>query len=693
MGREARSRTAEQQRLDTVGRPESDLFGASEWYEWGPYLAERAWGSVREDYSDDGDAWSSFPHDHARSRAYRWNEDGLAGLCDVRQRLCLALTLWNGRDPILKERIFGLTGPEGNHGEDAKEYWWYVDALPSHAWLRWRYHYPQAAFPYERLVAENGRRGFHDPEYELLDTGVFDEDRYWAVEVTYAKADPVDVLMRITVRNHGPEPDELHVLPTLWFRNRWSWDDGATPKPAMRLEQGRLLADVDPETRYELVAADGPTGAPAALFCENETNTARLFGHRSSTPFPKDGINDHVVDGAATVDPDGTGTKAAWWYRITVEPGADVELRLRLRRVASAVEEESTDPTNDLRKPKLKSSFTKVMTRRQREADEFYAALVPDGMDTERATVVREASAGLVWTKQYYAYRVARWLDGDPGQPAPPPGHRHGRNAGWRHLDADDILAMPDPWEYPWFAAWDLAFHAIAWAHLDPSFAKYQLLVLLREWFLNPNGALPAYEWTLWDGLQTLRSDDSPPPASTTSLRPTGPAPRSTNSPPASASTEPPWPSNSTATVFLATANRQLGRRRSSCKQPSCTRPDRPWPTSPTSSESTHRPSPTASKAQASPCDGDEVGPLRFTTIKSSAEHEHRTHRQTVEDPGRILCRDGAAPRPRRGQFPDARRHQRPARTGRRSGRRRVVRGLRLAAHCRRGTSARRRPD
>jgi hypothetical protein len=477
--------------MDTVGRPESDLFSASEWYEWGPYLAERAWGSVREDYSADGDAWSSFPHDHARSRAYRWNEDGLAGLCDVQQRLCLALALWNGRDPILKERIFGLTGPEGNHGEDAKEYWWYLDALPSHAWLRWRYHYPQAAFPYESLVHENGRRGFHDPEFELLDTGVFDQDRYWAVEVTYAKAEADDVLMRITVKNHGPEAAELHVLPTLWFRNRWSWGD-ATTKPTMRLSEGAVIADIDPDTTYELVAGDGPDGAPAPVFCENETNAARLYGQPSTTPFPKDGINDHVVGGAPTVNPDAVGTKAAWWYRIAVEPGAETELRLRLRRLDTGARQSG-------RKAKLGSSFTRTIERRSKEADEFYASITPLTLNAEQAKIVRQACAGLVWTKQYYPYRVSRWLDGDPGQPPPPDGHRHGRNTGWRHLDADDVLAMPDAWEYPWFAAWDLAFHAVAWAHLDPSFAKYQLLVLLREWFMNPNGALPAYEWSFDD--------------------------------------------------------------------------------------------------------------------------------------------------------------------------------------------------
>ena len=497
-------RTAEHRRLEAVGRPESDLFGASAWYEWGPYLAERAWGSVREDYSVTGDAWTSFPHDHARSRVFRWNEDGLAGLSDVRQRLCLALALWNGRDPILKERIFGLTGPQGNHGEDAKEYWWYLDALPSHAWLRWRYHYPQQPFPYEVLVAENGRRGFHDPEFELLDSGVFDQDRYWAVEVTYAKADPTDVLMRVTVRNHGPEADELHVLPTLWCRNRWAWDEGASPRPVIRLDDGAVRAELDDGAVYHFVSADGPGGRPVALFCENETNTARLFGHDSCTSFPKDGINDHVVLGAATVNPDGVGTKAAWWYRMTIDAGAEVELRLRLQRTDGGESEGEAGAIRRVRsgrppKATLGSSFTRLVERREHEADEYYASLIPEGMDAERAKVIRQACAGLVWSKQYYPYRVARWLDGDPGQLPPPPEHRAGRNAGWRHLDADDLLSMPDPWEYPWFAAWDLAFHAIAWAHLDPAFAKYQLLVLLREWFLHPNGALPAYEWSFDD--------------------------------------------------------------------------------------------------------------------------------------------------------------------------------------------------
>ncbi len=493
MDRPDRPRTAEHERLAAVDSPEGDLFGASEWYEWGPYLSERSWGTVREDYSADGDAWASFPHDHARSRAYRWNEDGLAGLSDLRQRLCLSLALWNGVDPILKERIFGLTGPEGNHGEDAKEYWWYVDAVPSHSWLRWRYHYPQCAFPYADLVEENGRRGFHDPEYELLDTGAFDEDRYWSVEVTYAKAEATDVVMRIVATNHGPDTAELHVLPTLWFRNTWAWTDDEPDVPQLELDGAAIRATHPTLGRYELLADDTAEGArPEALFCDNETNAARVFGTDATTAHPKDAINDHVVTGAPTVNPDQIGTKAAWWYRVSAAPGASVELRLRLR----AVEEDARD---DDGQTWAGAAFDRVLTERRREADEYHAALLPEGATAEVAAIARQLAAGLVWTKQYYPYRVARWLDGDPGQPAPPPGRAKGRNAGWRHLDADDVLAMPDAWEYPWFAAWDLAFHAVPWAHLDPAFAKYQLLVLLREWFLHPNGALPAYEWSFDD--------------------------------------------------------------------------------------------------------------------------------------------------------------------------------------------------
>jgi hypothetical protein len=480
--------TSEHRRLaEATGRVEDDLFGANPWYEWGPYLSERAWGTVREDYSADGDAWSSFPHDHARSRAYRWNEDGMAGISDIHHELCLALALWNGRDPILKERMFGLTGAQGNHGEDAKEYWWYLEGLPSHALLQWRYHYPQAEYPYQRLIEENARRGNHDFEFELMDTGVFDEGRFWAVDVTYAKASPTDICMDISVTNHGPDEATLHVLPTLWFRNTWRWA-GRESRPQLTLDGDALVVDHPLLDGYRLQAAPGPDGvAPTALFCDNETNVPRLYGGPPLTPYPKDGINDHVVSGAATVNPDQRGTKAALWHVLTVPAGRTTQVRLRLHRPETAAEE-----------PMSAEALDRVVAARRADADEFYGALAGD-LDTERMRVLRQAAAGLVWSKQMYPYRVSRWLDGDRAGPPPPDAHKHGRNAGWRHLDAFDVLAMPDPWEYPWFAAWDLAFHAIAWAHLDPAFAKYQVTVLLREWFQHPNGALPAYEWNFDD--------------------------------------------------------------------------------------------------------------------------------------------------------------------------------------------------
>ena len=480
--------TAEHGRLaEAIGRAEDDLFNANPWYEWGPYLSERAWGTVREDYSASGDAWDSFPHDHARSRAYRWNEDGMAGISDIRHELCLALALWNGNDAILKERMFGLTGPQGNHGEDVKEYWWYLEGLPSHALLRWRYHYPQQAFPYEQLV--NHGRGLHDPELELLDTGIFDGDRYWSVDVTYAKASASDLLMRIELENHGPDEATIHVLPTLWFRNTWSWG-GQGGRPRIEGDGTALTVADHRLAGYRLDAAPGPDGAPPeALFCENETNAPRVFGSEATTPYPKDGINDHVVSGAATVNPEGHGTKAALRYVVTVPAGGKAELRLRLQRPATSAADSTW----------AGAAFDEVVTAREADADEFYGALAPEGTDAERMRILRQASAGLIWSKQMYPYNVARWLDGDPGLPSPPEGHRNGRNKGWRHLDAFDVLAMPDPWEYPWFAAWDLGFHCVAWAHLDPAFAKYQLIVLLREWFQHPNGALPAYEWNFDD--------------------------------------------------------------------------------------------------------------------------------------------------------------------------------------------------
>jgi hypothetical protein len=497
--------TAEHRRLaEATGRAEDDLFEANPWYEWGPYLAERAWGTVREDYSADGNAWASFPHDHARSRAFRWNEDGMAGISDIRQELCLGLALWNGVDPILKERMFGLTGPQGNHGEDVKECWWYLEGLPSHALLRWRYHYPQAPFPYEDLVVENGRRDREQPEYELLDTGIFDDGRFWIVEVTYAKASPTEILCRIDVENHGPDEATLHVLPTLWFRNTWRWS-GSDEIPELQLDDDAVTVRHPRLDGYRLEAAPGPDGAaPTPLFCDNETNSARLFGSPSVTPYPKDGINDHVVAGAPTVNLGTTGTKSAWWYRCTVPGGGRTQLQLRLHRPPPAGAG-ATGGARAARRPSRPSaswagtSFIETVERRERDADEFYGHLAGGRLDEERMRILRQASAGLVWSKQLYPYRVGQWLDGDPAQPAPPPGHASGRNAGWRHLDSFDILAMPDPWEYPWFAAWDLAFHAVAWAHLDPAFAKYQLIVMLREWFLHPNGALPSYEWNFDD--------------------------------------------------------------------------------------------------------------------------------------------------------------------------------------------------
>jgi hypothetical protein len=475
----------ERERVQTFRRIDDGLRQASDWYLWGPYLSERQWGTVREDYSPDGEAWSYLPHDRARSQAYRWGEDGLAGFCDVEQRLCVALALWNGRDPILKERAFGLTGAEGNHGEDVKEYWWYLDAVPSHAWNRWRYHYPQRAFPYADLCAENGRRSRLDPEYELLDTGVFDEDRYWVVEVHYAKADPTDLLMTVEVTNAGPDEELLHVLPTVWFRNTWSWD--GTAPPALAATGPATVAVPHPFLgELELVAGPAPDGTdPALLFCDNESNLARLYG-QPGPRHPKDGINDHVVSGAPTVNPERVGSKCAVWYRLTVPAGETVQLRLRLHPAVSG----PADTGN---------GFEEIRASRRAEADQFYAELTPPECSQDEARVMRQAFAGMLWSKQLYHYDVDRWLRGDPGQPPPPEARAVGRNARWRTFNAFDIMSMPDKWEYPWFAAWDLAFHCVALAHVDPAFAKYQLTLLCREWFQHPNGALPAYEWDFGD--------------------------------------------------------------------------------------------------------------------------------------------------------------------------------------------------
>jgi len=479
------ARSAERARVAQAppGRP-------GDWKAIGPYLSERAWGTVREDYSTDGAAWEYFPYEHARSRAYRWNEDGLAGVCDLEQRMCLALALWNGRDPHLKERIFGLTGAEGNHGEDAKEYWWYVDATPTASWLRWRYHYPQAEFPYARLREENARRGKAAREFELVDTGIFEGERYWQINADYAKAAPRDLCVRLRIRNAGPEAATLHVLPTLWFRNRWSWNNGCA-RPMVSAapdEAAGAIAEEEALGRWRFAAGPDPSGrAPTMLFCENETNLSCVFGCTARTPYPKDGINDHIVAGAASVNPARRGTKMAYWYRLSVAPGDTVELRLRLAR-------EDAGGALD-----LGAGFERTLASRSREADEYYAELRPRDATDDEAAVMRQAFAGMIWSQQFYHYDVEHWLDGDPAQPAPPAARQHGRNAEWRHLNNHDVLAMPDKWEYPWYAAWDLAFHCVVLAHVDPAAAKHQLLLLCREWYMHPNGQLPAYEWAFGD--------------------------------------------------------------------------------------------------------------------------------------------------------------------------------------------------
>jgi hypothetical protein len=440
---------------------------------WGPYLSERAWGTVREDYSADGDAWRYVTHDHARSYAYRWSEEGLAGICDVEQRLCLAFAFWNGRDAILKERIFGLSGHEGNHGEDAKELWWYLDATPDSSLLAWRYVYPQAPFPYEALVEENGRRSRDEPEFELADTGVLD-DGVWIVDVRYAKASPDDICIELTARNRSGTPATLDVLPTLWFRNTWRWSDGA-PVPVLRADGGAVAALHETLGRYVLCG----DGAPELLFCDNESNARRLWGTEGA-PFPKDGIGDHVVHGTPTVNPDLTGTKGALHYRLEVEAGASATIRLRLAPERRA----------------LDGAWERVFEERTAEADALYSSL---GADGDRGRVLRQALAGMQWSKQFYNYDVERWLDGDPGEPAPPAGRRSVRNSDWTHLMNADVVSMPDTWEYPWYAAWDLAFHTLPLALVDPAFAKHQLELLCSVPFMHPNGQLPAYEWNFSD--------------------------------------------------------------------------------------------------------------------------------------------------------------------------------------------------
>ncbi|HEY6147215.1 MAG TPA: glucosidase, partial [Thermoanaerobaculia bacterium] len=461
------------------------------WKRWGPYLSERQWGTVREDYSPYGTAWDYFPHDHARSRTYRWGEDGLLGLTDREGRLCFALALWNGRDPILKERLFGLSGTEGNHGEDVKESYFYIDSTPTHSYMKALYKYPQAEFPYTRLVDENRRRGKHDPEFELSDTGVFDGDRYFDVFVEYAKAAPDDVLIRITVANRGPDAADLHLLPTVWFRNTWSWGrtgEGYWARPRIAAESSRvLLADHESLGRFRLYADVSPA-EPELLFTENETNVARLYGAANPTPHVKDSFHDYVVHGRRdAVNPGAVGTKAAAVYRLSLPAGGETMIRLRL----SGGGEPLRDP--------FSGEFDRTFSVRKAEADAFYAAYLPRRLTRDERQVARQAYAGLLWSKQFFHLSVADWLEGDPSQPRPPETRKTGRNSAWPHLYNRDVLSMPDKWEYPWYAAWDLAFHMIPFARIDPDFAKQQLVLLLREWYMHPNGQIPAYEWAFGD--------------------------------------------------------------------------------------------------------------------------------------------------------------------------------------------------
>jgi hypothetical protein len=473
-------RTAEAVRLEEAQQK------TRHWKRWGPYVSERAWGSVREDYSPGGTAWDYFPHDHARSRAYRWNEDGLAGICDRHQKICVALALWNGRDPILKERLFGLTGSEGNHGEDVKEYYFYLDSTPTHSYMRFLYKYPQAAFPYARLVEENRSRGKHAPEFELVDTGVFDDNRYFDVEVEYAKADPEDILIAITVTNRGSQEASLHVLPTIWFRNTWSWSAGAK-RPRLEDAGSPHSAIVLLEETYgaRWLHCDG---AAELLFTENETNTAKLYGDANGPRYTKDAFHRFLIDSEGdAVNPARCGTKAAACFPLSLPPGGSARLRLRLNADA---------PSASML---AERGFERILAARRREADEFYRTIIPASLSDDGAAVSRQALAGLLWSKQFYHYVVSDWLHGDPAQPRPPDDRRRGRNHQWTHLYNADVISMPDKWEYPWYAAWDLAFHCVPLALVDADFAKEQLLLMLREWYMHPNGQLPAYEWALDD--------------------------------------------------------------------------------------------------------------------------------------------------------------------------------------------------
>jgi hypothetical protein len=451
------------------------------WRKWGPYVSERQWGTVREDYSADGDAWNYFPHDHAPSRAYRWGEDGIGGFCDAKQRLCMAVALWNGKDPILKERLFGLSNRQGNHGEDVKELYYYLDAVPTYSYARMLYKYPQAEYPYERLLQENARRGKQEPEFEIIDTGIFDDDRYFDVDIEYVKAGAEDVLLRLTIHNRGPEEAAIHVLPQVWFRNSWSWSTTGR-KPSLELVGNDVVAEHGKFGVYT-VHFDG---ADEIKFCENETNVVKLYGaSEDARRLYKDGFHDYLVKGNSSAVGPRKGTKAAAIYRRSIPSGAGTTLRVRLSLGQP--------------RPAPFADFEQTFELRRFEADAFYADLQRRISDEDLRRVQRQAFAGVLWSKQYFHYDVTEWLEGDPAQPKPPTSRQEGRNGEWVHANMEDVISMPDKWEFPWFAAWDWAFHLTTLAHLDLENAKHQLILLCQPWYMHPNGQLPAYEWSFGD--------------------------------------------------------------------------------------------------------------------------------------------------------------------------------------------------
>jgi len=502
-------------RLQTIEdrRLEEARTRKNHWKRWGPYLSERQWGTVREDYSANGTAWEYLPHDHARSRAYRWGEDGIAGISDRHQYICFGLAMWNGHCPILKERLFGLTGNQGNHGEDVKEYYFYIDSTPTHSYMRMLYKYPHAAYPYQQLLDENNRRTRKDPEYELMDTGVFAEHRYFDIFTEYAKADVEDILMRITAVNRGPEPATLHLLPSLWFRNTWSW--GKDPRRPSICKANDVPGGLCAEVKHWQYGKRALLceGAPELLFTENETNFAKLFGGNNATPYVKDAFHEYLIAGnKSAVNPARSGTKMAAYYPMTLAPGESRTLKLRLtdreplEELSDGAGSGGASAPGHVERPEgvpaandFASGFDGVFSARQKEADDFYSSRIPKQLSADAKSVMRQALSGMLISKQFYHYDVLSWLEGDPAGPTPPAERWEGRNKNWTHLYNDDVISMPDKWEYPWYAAWDLAFHCIPLALIDPDFAKEQLILLLREWYMNPNGQLPAYEWAFGD--------------------------------------------------------------------------------------------------------------------------------------------------------------------------------------------------